>query len=95
MKDGFKRWRIPFVGKGAINLKEFAGHHRVLGVEYTWNGTLSGWSTSRSVSFWGIVAIRFNDSRKGMLKSTKPHGFSVRFMHINFKATIKRADTYI
>ena len=95
MDKDFKRWRIPFIGRGAINQRLWAGHHRVFGIVYCWNGGTTGWSRTRSLSFWGLFAVRHNDTRGGTLKSSAPHGWSFTRAHFNFKAAFRRADTHV
>lgn len=84
-RDGFVRWRIPFIGRGAIGYHG-SGHWRVLGIGYSWtDNAWWGYAKARSLNLFGLLAIDHQEQCD--LKASKP-GFSYR--RAQFQCALRR-----
>lgn len=86
--------RIPLLLRGSINRTVFAGHMRSLGIEIGWNGGPNkDWADAYYISFWGLVAFHYEETKNGTLKSCHP-GLEVRWCKLVIKKSFYRARVW-
>lgn len=89
----YDRIHIPLLLRGAINRTVYAGHFRSLGIQIGWNSGPDGWARSRHISFWGLVAFHYEDTKNSTLKSCQP-GLEVRWCKFIIKKSFYRAKVW-
>lgn len=89
----FDQVHIPLILKGSINRSVYAGHMKLLGIEWGWNEGPQGWTNTGYLSLWGIVAFHYENTKGGTLKSCKP-GLTINWMKITLKAAVHGARKY-
>ena len=77
MMTEHKCWRIPLLGRGAYGSTNGSGHFYLLGIRVQWLTGENGWAGGWAVSFFGLIALCYTDTRGGTVKHCRKAGFRV------------------